>query len=610
MDRNSEIDEENDLDDQDNRPDVDYLEGANTPASRDYVSLEQVGEKTRFRWPVNLVAAFAMLSGIISSVHPLATRLASHPKLFSAVVPYDYYRFSKSLHVLFGLLMIYLSFNLFKRKRNAWLAAIILSATTALLHLSRIGVERINIIADRDLSETLPLLTVVFPILTVVLLFMYRQQFTVKSEKPKLRTGILRLAFTVVLVTAYGTLGFWLLERHDFGLNFEIGEAFIRSLKETFFIGNADLIPKSKFALWFIDSLHLFGWLATGLAAYGLFRPIQYQLSTLPKEREHASQLLKKYGEDALDNYKTLPDKSYFFLPNGQSFIAYKTVLHIAIGLGDPVGPDDEIEKITTAFKNYCHNNDWKIAYLQVKPKNIDLYNRLNLEVLKVGEEAVIDLEKFATETIKGKNFKSKMKKFDKEGFVLERHTAPHSKELLDTIESVSNQWLSLPGRRERGFSLGWFDRELVAHETVFILKDPKGEVIAFVNQVPSYAPGEASIDMMRHKEEVPNGTMDFLFTKLLVALKDDGFKTFNLGLAALSGVGDAPDASLEERAIHQIYEHMNRFFSYKGLRQYKNKFSPTWKASYLVYEGGTPGLIRTALAITRAGELSLDDDD
>jgi phosphatidylglycerol lysyltransferase len=110
---------------------------------------------------------------------------------------------------------------------------------------------------------------------------------------------------------------------------------------------------------------------------------------------------------------------------------------------------------------------------------------------------------------------------------------------------------------------------------------------------------------MMRHREDVPNGTMDFLFSKLLLQLKDEGFEYFNLGLAALSGVGESPEATLAERAVRQIYEHMNRFFSYKGLRRYKDKFQPVWKESFLVYEGGPPGLIRTALAITRAGEIN-----
>lgn len=605
MDRNSEIDEENELDD---RSDVDYLDSSSVPQSLPPLAPEELNDRRPVRWPVNIVASFTLISGLIGTIQPLAARLATHPNIFAMVIPYDYYHFGKSLHVAFGLFLIYLSFNLFKRKKNAWLAALLLSTLSAALHFAQLGAERINWIADRDLSLAIPWLTLIFPALTVVLLLVYRGQFTVKSEKPNMQSGFLKLAFSAVLVIAYGTLGFWLLEVHDFGLNFQIGDAFVRALREIFFIGNPDLVAESKFALWFINSLHIFGTLTSAIAAYGLFRPIQYQLSTQPREHEHVLQLLKKHGKDALDNYKSLPDKSYFFLPGGESFIAYKTVLSIAIGLGDPVGPEQEISQITVAFREFCRNNDWKLAFLQVKPDNIELYKQLDLDVLKVGEEAIVDLDKFASEIVKGKNFKSKLKKFDKEGFVLERHPAPHPQALIDTVQSVSDQWLSLPGRRERGFSLGWFDRNEIAHDTLFVLKDPKGEVIAFVNQVPSYAPGEASIDMMRHKEEVPNGTMDFLFSKLLTALKDDGFKTFNLGLAALSGVGETPDASLEERAIHQIYEHMNRFFSYKGLRRYKDKFGPTWRASYLVYEGGPPGLIKTALAITRAGELDLDD--
>ena len=574
------------------------------------ISLEEIKRLRPSRWAVNLVALSTLLSGLVGAVQPLAARLAEHPRLFSVLVPNDYYHFSKSLHVAMGVFLIYLSINLFKRKHNAWFAAVILSAGSALLHLARVGAERIKFITDSDVSLGIPMVTLIAPILSVVLLVIYREQFTVLSESHRVRTGIRKFLFSVVLAIAYGTIGFFLLEKHDFGLNFELSEALIRSIRELFFIGNSDLTAHSASARWFINSLHVIGSLAATVAVYSLFRPIQYQLSTHPKERENAETLLKKYGKDALDHYKMLSDKSYFFLTGGNSFIAYKTVLNVAIGLGDPVGPDDELEKITNEFHTFCKNNDWSMAFLQVKPDNVETYEKLGLDVLKVGEEAIVDLDKFASETAKGKNFKSKVKKFDKDGFVFERLAPPHSKELIDTVEQISNAWLSLPGRRERGFSLGWFDREEVEKDILFVLKNPEKEVIAFVNQVPSYAAGEASIDMMRHKEDVPNGTMDYLFTKLLTALKQDGFRTFSLGLAALSGVGDQPGASMEERAIHQIYEHMNRFFSYKGLRQYKNKFSPTWKASYLVYEKGPPGLIKTALAITRAGELSLGDDD
>ncbi len=603
MDQNAEINEENAPDD----PELDFINPAPS-RSASLIQKSDLSAGSQVNWPVRLIGCLTLLSGLVAAVQPLAARIAAHPRLFSILVPYDYYHLSKSIHVVFGLFLIYLSINLFKRKKNAWFAAILLAVLSAVLHAAQMGAEHIGWIKDAALRDFIPQATFTLPVLTVVLLSFYRKQFTVESERPRLSTGLDIFALSLSLVLAYGTLGFWLLERHDFGLNFELAEAFVRAVREIFFVGNMDLIPQTRFAYWFLQSLHVFGGLAAVYVAYSFFRPIHYKLTTQEKERHIAENLLKLHGKDALDHYKTLPDKSYFFLNDGQGFIAYKTVLNVAIALGDPIAPDNELETLTQQFRTLCRNNDWKVAFLQVKPNNLEMFKRIGLDVLKVGEEAVIDLDKFVASTARGKNFKSKVKKLEKDGFVLECHKPPHTTLLVDAVEAVSNQWLSLPGRRERGFSLGWFDRESVEKEILFVLKDKAGEIVAFVNQVPSYAPGEASIDMMRHKESVPNGTMDFLFVKLLSALHDNGFHYFNLGLAALSGVGDEPEASLEEKAIHEIYEHMNRFFSYKGLRRYKDKFEPDWKESFLVYEGGPPGLIKTALAVTRAGELTWDD--
>ncbi len=555
--------------------------------------------------PIWLVASFTCLSGAVAILQPLAGRLMEHhPKLFSLVVPPEIYHFSKSLHVIFGLFLIYVSINIFKRKRRALTTAIILSILSAISHAARVGAEHIALIPNHDVAELIPLINIIFPLFAVVLLWYYRKRFTVKTERPTIGIGLRKVMVSLALVLAYGTIGFFLLEKKDFGIDFSFLESLKYCLREITLVGNQDLVPKSHFAKWFLNSLHVFGAFSAVYASYNLFRPIQYQLDTKPREREMALSLLKKYGSDALDNYKTLPDKSYFFLPNGNSFIAYKTVLHIAIGLGDPVAPPDELERVVKEFRQECHDNDWRIAFLQVKPNHISLYEKLGLDILKVGEEAIVDLERFTSKTVKNKDFKSKPKKLEKEGYTLVRLSPPHSDQILDELKRISDEWLALPGRRERGFSLGWFDRDSLRDDVIFALKDPEGKTIAFVNQVPSYEAGQASIDMMRHRESVPNGTMDFLFLKLLTALKEENFKTFNLGLAALSGVGDSPDASLKEKAIHEIYEHMNRFFSYKGLRRYKEKFEPNWRESFLVYEGGTRGLIKTALAITRAGEL------
>ncbi len=135
------------------------------------------------------------------------------------------------------------------------------------------------------------------------------------------------------------------------------------------------------------------------------------------------------------------------------------------------------------------------------------------------------------------------------------------------------------------------------------MLRDPTGCVIAFVNEIPSYRAGEATIDLIRHRPTAPHGSMDYLMVELLLLLRRDGFRLFSLGLTPLAGVGDRPGAGLQERAVHQVFERLNRFFSYKGLRHYKAKFGPTWEDRFLIYEGGPPGLVRTALALARVTE-------
>src|SRR5262249_5979542 len=156
-------------------------------------------------------------------------------------------------------------------------------------------------------------------------------------------------------------------------------------------------------------------------------------------ERETASGILDKYGTDALDHYKLGTDKSYYFA--NDSCIAYTTVMNVAIGLGDPVGPPEGIEQITASFRDFCHKNDWKIASLHVANRNSAAYEKLGLDTLKVGEDAVIDLDKFANDTVKGKTFKPRVKKFEKDGFVFERYAPPHTPQIIDTVQEISNAW-------------------------------------------------------------------------------------------------------------------------------------------------------------------------
>jgi phosphatidylglycerol lysyltransferase len=80
---------------------------------------------------------------------------------------------------------------------------------------------------------------------------------------------------------------------------------------------------------------------------------------------------------------------------------------------------------------------------------------------------------------------------------------------------------------------------------------------------------------------------MDYLFTELILWGRQTGFKWFNLGMAPLSGMENNELAPLWHKLGTFIFTHGEHFYNFRGLRHYKEKFSPLWKPKYLACPKG-----------------------
>jgi phosphatidylglycerol lysyltransferase len=317
-------------------------------------------------------------------------------------------------------------------------------------------------------------------------------------------------------------------------------------------------------------------------------------------DRARAEMLVRHYGRTPLDYFKLWPDKSYFFSSSLAGMIAYRTAWSVAVSLGDPVGPGEALPDLVESFACFCAERGWRAAFHQAGPGLVSAYQHHGFHVLKIGEEAMVDLERFAACTSRQRRFSRPRRRLVAEGYRVSRRPPPQPACLLDEAEEVSREWLSLPGRRERCFALGRFDRQYLAGHPLVVVRDPSGRLVGFLNEVPGVRPGVATIDLMRHRRDAPNGLMDYLFSELLLRLHQEGYRWFSLGLAPLAGVGNGALAALPERLGHELFEHASAVFSFKGLRAYKAKFEPVWEERYLAYQGGPLGLLRTVLALGR----------
>src|SRR5207249_3497635 len=129
-----------------------------------------------------------------------------------------------------------------------------------------------------------------------------------------------------------------------------------------------DLVGRTRHAQWFLESLRLLGIVAGGTGVYSLFRPLAYRLRTLPHERALVQGILGQYGRSCLDFFKLWPEKSYFFSSGERACIAYRVVWGVAVALGDPVGPEEELEGVTRGFLHFCADSGWTVAFHQVLP--------------------------------------------------------------------------------------------------------------------------------------------------------------------------------------------------------------------------------------------------
>ena len=539
-------------------------------------------------WLVAAVSILTLGSGLLNVYSVMGSpNLAHRMEALRQLFPMEFIHFSRSAVLLIGYGLILLSINIFRRKRTAWYLALAATCFSAIFHFAK----------GLDYEEAS------VSILLIIALLTSRNLFTVRSRISGWSEAVSHLAVIAVIALGYGALGFWLLEPAEFRNNFVWHDAIRHAFTYLALGRDPSIVPHTRHAVWFLQSLELTSTVVLFYAGYLFFRPAYYAFRLHPLDLHEAKEIVGRHGRANLDFFKAWPDKNFFFSESRQSFLAYRVGAGFAVVLGDPVGPPEEFPALIRDFSAFCHDNDWPFAFHQTTSELLDFYESCGFHRLKIGDDAVVLLEYFDLAGNRFKALRNNVTKIERTGYSLEVHEAPIGEALLHEMEQVSDSWLSLPGHRERQFTLGKFDKKYLRQTTVLALRDSRGVMQAFLNLIPSFAPGEIALDLMRRRADSVNGVMDYLFTKALLHAKDRGYARFTLGMAPMSGFQPGEAASAEERAIHLFFQKWNLGFRYQGIRAYKAKFATHWEPRYVIYRNRFD-LARLALALRKVSEL------
>jgi phosphatidylglycerol lysyltransferase len=300
---------------------------------------------------------------------------------------------------------------------------------------------------------------------------------------------------------------------------------------------------------------------------------------------ERAHEVVRR-DPNSQSNLALLGDKSFLFSESGRSLIMYGVEGRSWIAMGDPIGDDDEKPELIWRFRELCDiHAGWPVFY-EVQRSNLHLYLDVGLTPLKIGEEARVPLDDFNLEGGTRKWMRKMLRKVEDEGCSFELIPIENVPAIVPELRAISDAWLSEKKTREKGFSLGFFAENYVSKFPLAVVRR-EGTIVAFSNVWTAANHEELSVDLMRHVVEAPAGVMDYMFVHLMQWGAAQGFHYFNLGMAPLSGLENRAIAPLWNRVGALTFRFGENFYNFQGLRQYKEKFDPTWEATYIASPGG-----------------------
>jgi phosphatidylglycerol lysyltransferase len=348
-------------------------------------------------------------------------------------------------------------------------------------------------------------------------------------------------------------------------------------------------LPRNLVPYVILDSHDLFSSAFIGLliallilmAGYLISKPKKWFMEKSIDGEQEILNHLSRYQGKVLTHLIFLHDKYIFWNRKRNVLLSFQPYADKLVVLGDPIGEKNDIAETIHEFQEIADLQGYTPVFYQVSNDMLQYLHGNGYLFFKLGEEASINLDSYGHTDNKMSGLWAVSHKYEKNQFEIVH--PPHSTELFQALKNISDDWLE--GKREKGFSLGFFDELYLNRTDIGLVKSKDGQIIGFASIMPIYDQKVTiSVDLMRIKSDSPRGTIDFLLLSLIEWAKESGYQSFNMGMTPLADFGLSRFSVLSERIAAQIFLHGHFIYHFQGLRKFKEKVTDIWEPKYLAY--------------------------
>ncbi|MEU0462810.1 phosphatidylglycerol lysyltransferase domain-containing protein [Amycolatopsis sp. NPDC006131] len=535
-------------------------------------------------WVTRLVGLLA----VISVVLPAGRRgMRGHVAVWLGL-PQEATTAAAAVVLAVGVLLIMLASGLKRRKRRAWQLALAASVVLAVSHLGMQHVFGAGVVA----------------VALAVTLVLNRRHFVALPDPVTGKWVALRVFLQLLVAGFVINVALLSVAPSRFMAPLSFPDRMAEAGLALFGVSGP-----AEFHVEWMDDLTatvglLFGLGAVLLAAYFLLRSAEPAPHLSEDEKARLKALLDKHGaRDSLGYFALRDDKFVVFSKTGKAAVTYRVIAGAAIASADPLGDNEAWPGAIEEFLAECRRHGWVPAAMGCSELGATAWARYDLDVLEIGDEAVVDAATFTLEGRVMRGVRQAVAKTKRAGYAVRvRRSEELAEGELAELEALAAKWRG--SDTERGFSMAL--GRMGDPGSVLVTAEQDGVVRGLLQFVPWGSDG-LSLDVMRRDRTADNGINELMISELLLAAKDHGVRYVSLNFAAFRKLleqGRRIGAGPVARASAKVLGWMSHWVQIETLYRFNAKFQPAWVPRYLVYPG-VRELPRVGVAVFEAEGLA-----
>ncbi len=491
--------------------------------------------------------------------------------------------------VFTGIITILLGRGLIRRKRRAWVLALIVLSVNIASEVLHNHFQVVQILTGSSL---------------LVILIIFRSQFYAVSDPA---TRFQPLVSFIIIIGAIVSVGvFTIYFRHGAEVvgNPSVGDIFLTVIEGLVGIrGPVEFINQriTDTVSFSLGALGIFSLIIPLLLFFRRVKPI----TRMDSEEQLQVKKLVDHDDDqdSLGYFATRGDKSVIWTNNRKAGIAYRVEAGVMLASGDPFGEFSLWPEAIENFLNVAKLHAWTPAVMGASSRGGEVWVEVaGMLAIDIGDEAIINVKDFTIEGRAMGNVRHMINQTTRKGY------SAYTSKWSDLDSSIRSELRTLAktwryGTPERGFSMS-MDRfgEDSDPDTYVTIAMNEGRIVGLLYFVP-WSGKRLSLDRMQRERGSHAGVNELMIVRTAQFAQENGISHISLNFAAFRSLFERAEkisAGPVTRGMRNLIRLFSNWFQVESLYRFNAKFQPEWQTRFVLYPRASD-LIRVARAALKA---------